>query len=432
MPGIYFFRRGACRKLLLTLALLMNANGASAGHFKILHAFTGGSDGEAPYAGVASDGKGNLYGTTFGSPHSEDPGKLCSKGCGNAYAIVQGGGEQPIHEFNYKHGAFPFAPLLAVNGKLYGTTSGGGAGRCQHENGTTGCGTVFELSPKGAERLLYSFCSNIKITTACTDGDSPDAALIVDGTGNFFGTTQFGGAQGFGVVFELSSSGSEKVLYSFCSKPNCVDGQVPSAGVVADRAGNLYGTTYYGGSRSAGVVFQIANSGAEAVLHSFCSRPNCADGAFPEAALLRDSAGTLYGTTTSGGGTSCFSTGCGVVFRLTTDGKYDVLYAFKGGTDGDSPQSALIRDGSGNLYGTTEFGAGTGCSLGDGCGTVFKLSADGSETLLHAFSGGKDGGLPFGSVALLGGYLFGTTVEGGALDCGHHHRGCGVVFQLMK
>jgi uncharacterized repeat protein (TIGR03803 family) len=171
------------------------------------------------------------------------------------------------------------------------------------------------LAPDGTETVLYSFCSQ----SSCADGSYPEAGLIMDGAGNLYGTTNSGGTSGTGVVFKLAPDGTETVLYNFCSQSNCADGSYPSAGLIMDGAGNLYGTTNGGGTSGtgvvAGVVFKLAPDGTEIVLYSFCSQSSCADGSYPEAGLIMDGAGNLYGTTLSGGSTS--GTGQGVVFMVT-------------------------------------------------------------------------------------------------------------------
>jgi uncharacterized repeat protein (TIGR03803 family) len=205
------------------------------------------------------------------------------------------------------------------------------------------------------------------------------------------------------------------VLYKFHGKP---DGANPSAGVIRDATGNHYGTTNVGGAYNAGTVFKVSTTG-ETVLYSFCpAGPPCTDGAFPSAGLIRDAEGNLYGTTGSGG-SGCASNGCGVVFALDTTGKETVLYAFAGGTDGSNPSGGLIQDAKGNFYGTTSFGGGSGCRNGAGCGTVFKLDTTGTETVLHSFGGNPDGQSPgAGVIQDAAGNLYGTTFLGGVYNKG--------------
>ncbi len=156
-------------------------------------------------------------------------------------------------------------------------------------------------------------------------------------------------------MFKLSSDGTETVLHSFAGSPS--DGAYPSAGLIADSSGNLYGTTVEGGASGNGVVFKLTPGGTETVLHAF----KYSDGYFPEAGLIADASGNFYGTTTQGGGLGCEALGCGVVFKLSPGGTLTVLYSFTGGSDGSVPIAGLIADSSGNLYGTTAAGGGSGC-----------------------------------------------------------------------
>ena len=245
------------------------------------------------------------------------------------------------------------------------------------------------------------------------DGSFPTAALIQDATGNLYGTTSAGGS-GLGVLFKLDSSGNESFRYAF-SGP---DGATPFGHVIQDSVGNLYGTTYAGGASGFGTVFKVDTNGIETVLHSFSGKP---DGAHPYAGLVMDSGGNLYGTTEKGG-----DFGLGTVFKVDTSDNESVLHSFAGGSnDGSDPRAALILDASGNLYGTT-FSGGSANK-----GTVFELDVNNIETILHSFSGGTDGGNPFGGVVLdSDGTLYGTTEIGGAAPT---HYGCcksGVVFGL--
>jgi uncharacterized repeat protein (TIGR03803 family) len=224
------------------------------------------------------------------------------------------------------------------------------------------------------ETVLHSFAGGP------SDGAVPQAGLIADSSGNLYGTTREGGSGG--VVFKLSPSGTYTVFYSFTGGSN---GGAPFARLLADSSGNLYGTTYAGGRSNAGVVFKLSASGTYTVLYSFCSLPGCRDGNQPDAGLIADSSGNLYGTTIAGGGS-----GNGTVFKLSPAGTETVLYSFTGGRDGGGP-GGLIADSSGNLYGAAGGGSGTGCE-GSPCGVVFKLSPSGTYTVLYAFTGGSDGG----------------------------------------
>jgi uncharacterized repeat protein (TIGR03803 family) len=317
------------------------------------------------------------------------------------------------------------------NGNLYGTTAYGGTHDYCGQYGDTSCGAVFKLSPKGKETVLYSFCAQ----TNCTDGEYPAAGVVFDQKGNLYGTTVYGGAHGNGVVFKLTPEGQETILHSFCARNGCTDGGLPYAGLILDQKGNLYGATLEGGSYNdnvcsgygCGVVFKLTPEGKYAVLYSFCAESNCTDGAFPYAGLIFDQNGNLYGTTLRGG---AHGNGFdGVVFKLTPEGKYAVLHSFcaqTNCTDGWGPEGGLIFDQKGNLYGTTEGGGA------HGYGTVFKLSPKGKETVLYSFcvaSYCPDGQEPSAKLVFdQKGNLYGTTSEGGGYNgyCG----GCGVVFKV--
>jgi uncharacterized repeat protein (TIGR03803 family) len=252
--------------------------------------------------------------------------------------------------------------------------------------------------------VLYSF-------TGGADGAYLYAPLVLDEAGNLYGTTEYGGSYQQGSVFKLDSSGTETVLYSF-KVSGTGDGQLPFAGLMLDETGNLYGTTQYGGSHGKGTAFKVGNSGNETVLYSFTGG---ADGANPRAGLVQDGRGNLYGTTYRGGSGSCVL-GCGVLFKLDVLGNETVLYTFTGGADGANP-SGVILDKTGNFYGTT-------LNLeASGFGTVFKLSKSGKETVLHTFTGGTDGSYPYADLVLdERGNLYGTT-QGGV---------GGNVFKLSK
>jgi len=193
----------------------------------------------------------------------------------------------------------------------------------------------------------------------------------------------------FGVLLGAASAQTESVLYSFCAHSNCTDGVSPAAGLAFDQNGNQYGTTFFGGAGEVGVVFKLTPKGKETVLYSFCPHfDNCPDGQLPQAGLVFDQKGNLYGTT-SAAGTHCG--GCGTVFKLTPKGEETVLHSFGVGSDGFDPRAGLVFDQKGNLYGTT-FSGGA-----HGDGIVFKLTPNGKETVLYSFCGRTnctDGGIP--------------------------------------
>ncbi len=296
------------------------------------------------------------------------------------------------------------------------------------EGGTAGLGRVFELSSAGQEIDLHSFSG--------PDGAYPEGGLLRDAAGNLYGTTDLGGDlqcaqqflnKGCGTVFKLDATGRETGLYVFTGGS---DGFQPYSAVVADHNGDLYGTTLEGGNdncqgEGCGTVFRVsARTGRETVLYRFTG---LTDGAFPNA-VLRDASGNLYGTTQSGGTSHLY----GTVFKVDTTGRETVLYNFMGGTDGGGPAAGLIADASGNLYGTTEFGGDLSCSRYNipGCGTVFKLDTAGRETVLYRFTGGADGLYPVAPLVMdLAGNLYGTASHGGAKHC-ENGLGCGVVFEV--
>ena len=259
------------------------------------------------------------------------------------------------------------------------------------------------------------------------DGSAPDG-LIRDAVGNLFGTTQFGGLyNGGGTVFKVTKAGKETVLHNFCSGYNCSDGEHPEGGLTWDTSGNLCGTTIYGGASDNGVIFEVDAAGQESVLYNFTGG---LDGDQPEAKVIEDTQGNLYGTTTLGGSTDCSGYGCGTVFELSGTGEENLLYSFVGPPDGAKPFGALVRDATGNLYGTTFYGG-----LQDE-GTVFKVSQTGEETTLYSFcsqNGCTDGASPFGGLVRdADGNLYGTTYLGGNGTCTYGGQGCGSVFKVDK
>lgn len=349
------------------------------GHETVLYNFTGGAGGGVPTAGVILDAAGNLYGTT------EEGGAYF----GGVVFKISAGQEKVLHEFQLSRISFNphYGSLLLDSlGNLYGTTSGGG---------TASEGSIFKLDAEGRETILYSF-------PAAPDGANPYAGLSRDSAGNLYGTTYQGGPSGAGTVFKVNSNGQETVLYSFTGG---IDGGFPYAGVITDSGGNVYGTTYYGGIANAGLVFKVDPNGHETVLYSFSGQT---DGGYPYAGLIRDSAGNLYGTARSGG-----RWGRGVVYKLDAGGQETVLYSFTGGADGGTPEAGVISDPAGNLYGTASFGGSSGW------GVVYKLDRSGQYTVLHSFTNGSDGAGPYGGVIRdSAGNLYGTTYSGGTAGAG--------------
>jgi uncharacterized repeat protein (TIGR03803 family) len=338
----------------------LNANGKQIW----LHSFKF-SGGESPMAGLLRDAAGNLYGTTVYGGESGSSCGCC--GCGVVFRLDKAGTETVLYRFRggTSDGMWPEALLIRDSvGNLYGTTIQGS----QHDEGT-----AFKLNKTDNETTLFTF--------DFTDGGEPFPGVISDAAGNLYGTTSVGGSCGYGTVFELDTTGMETVLHNFCG----ADGAYPSSVLIWDAAGNLYGTTKEGGSSDVcdggcGAVFELSpdsgGSWTEKVLYSFCSVSGCADGLEPlSGPLVRDAAGNLYGTTYFGGShRDCSGDACGVVFKLNPNGKETVLHNFTGGADGADPWAGLVIDASGNLYGAARYGGDTNCSPPYGCGTVFRIT----------------------------------------------------------
>lgn len=308
--------------------------------------------------------------------------------------------ESVIYSFaDYPDGRFPLAGLVQdANGNFYGTTELGGIS----DNGT-----VFKVTPGGKEKVLFNF-------TRVPDGANPVAGLVIDASGNFYGTTSLGGANnGCGTVFKITPKGKHKVLYSFTCG---TDGISPNGPVTLDAQGNLYGVTWQGGATGNGTVFKVTPSGKEKLLYSFTGG---ADGGSPSGPLVQDADGNLYGTTEMGGPSLW-----GTVFKLTPTGQETVIYSFSLGKDGGEPMAGVLRDAKGNLYGTASSGGGGNCAFG-GCGVVFKVSPSGTETVLYAFAGGADGSLPTHGLVRdpTTRAFYGTTYGGGT-------AGDGTIFKL--
>jgi uncharacterized repeat protein (TIGR03803 family) len=311
-----------------------------------------------------------------------------------------------FYEFtNVPDGAHPSALMSDAAGNFYGTTAAGGTVCDTYGNG---CGTVFELEPSGTETILYRFSGG-------ADGRYPEASLVRDAAGNLYGTTNMGGAAGFGTIFRVDPAGTETVLYSF----DGVRGGGPS-GLVRDSEGNFYGVAGGSGSYKYGIVFEVSAAGKESVLHRFTGG---SDGGYPFGSLILDSSGNLYGLTQN------TSYGFGTIFKVAKGGKKSVLHRFS--SSGVTPYDGLIRGADGNFYGTTFQGGGSnGCNNDDrGCGTVFKLTETGKFTLLYSFSGGTGGGLPVGTLTRdAKGNLYGVGWNSEGTEC--FGGPCGMIFEL--
>lgn len=321
---------------------------SSGWHEEILYSFKGGKDGGLPSGGLVLDLAGNLYGTTSVGGDTRN----CSSGCGVVFELTHATGswkEHVLYSFSGgKDGAVPYPGVIRDSaGTLYGIAGQGGIGQCP-----SGCGVVYELNSIGGkwrERTLYSF-------TGGNDGGNPNGSLAFDFSHNLYGIAA-GGTSGQGLIFEVRHSPKgwkESTLYSF---PGGEQGSYPTGGVVIDKAGNLYGTTNLGSNYGYGTVYQLAKMNGtwtETVLHGF---GGSGDGTEPEAGVIFDAAGNLYGTTGAGGA----SGGGGIVFKLVAnhDGTWteNILYSFTGEDDGRTPWDNVVLDRAGNAYGTT-YGGG--------------------------------------------------------------------------
>jgi uncharacterized repeat protein (TIGR03803 family) len=408
--------RSSGAPLLVIIVAVVSTLGAWAqNNYKVLYKFTGGADGGFPSASLVLDQAGNLYGTTtFGG----NQGACALSPCGVVFKLAPGSDgrwkESVVYAFcpesTCSDGGNPYSNVIFDQaGNLYGTTNSGGIG----------AGVVYKLTRLNhgwKESVLYSF-------TGRHDGGNPTTGLIFDSSGDLYGTTGSGGAYQFGTVLKLTPQSrgawTESVLYDFT---NGDDGGEPTAGVISDSQGNLYGATLTGGKNQVGVIFKLspAKKGIWqiSVLHSFTGGR---DGGFPNAAsLVMDTTGNLYGTTSAGGAYEY-----GTVFKLTQSGgkwKETVLHSFANGADGAMPYSTVVFDSAGNLYGTTTQGGDLARCGGSGCGVVFKLSPNSiggwKETTLHAFA--DDPGVePLAGVILdSAGNLYGTTRGDGTTTFG--------------
>jgi len=272
--------------------------------------------------------------------------------------------------------------------------------------------------------VLYNFSGS--------DGSGPSGSLVRDSAGNLYGTTYSGGTYTAGVAFKLDPSNNETILFDF--SPNNSRGAFPDYGLTMDKQGNLYSPADGGSPKGGGLLWELSPNGKEKVLWDFggcfgCRKPGVAQGR-----LLMDASGNLYGVTALGGvkgvGPECQLYGCGVVYELDTAGKLHVLHAFTGGADGGSPYGALLQDAMGNLYGAALTGGDLSCPEFPnlGCGTVFKLIPNKKFTVLHTFTGGRDGAGPYGGLVMdNAGNLYGAANVGGNSNC---YKGCGTLFKI--
>ena len=374
---------------------------AATHHYESLYSFKGSPDGAEPLAGLTAL-RGALYGTTAGGGGYDNPGTV--------FRITKAGKERELFSFGSgsEAGNNPSSELLTHNGKLFGVAAGGRV---------NDLGVVYRVTTSGQESALYSFKHE-------RGGYTPVGNLTAV-NGKLYGLTVTGGSGhcsngrhplGCGTVFEVSTSGKKRVVYSFQGGD---DGQFPGGNLVYIN-GTLYGTTPYGGDgeecsgRGCGTVFSVTTSGMESVLYRFKGPPY--DAEYPDGLVALNN--VLYGT--GGGGTSVL----GTVFSVSLSGNETILHNFTGGSDGENP-SAGLEVVNGLLYGTTQgVGNDRGSCSGGRCGTVFKISASGTEQVLHRFRGYPgDGNDPNGYLTILDGKLYGTTYGDGS-------QGEGTVFRI--
>lgn len=412
------------------VVLVMTLDSTSTAHaqtFQVVHTFTGGGDGANPVAGLTLGPNGNLYGTAYFGGH--DKGNCAGTGCGTVFKITHHGSDwvfSRLYPFtDTGDGAAPNSRVIfGHDGTLYGTTSVGN--------------NVFNLKPPPNAPVSVFAPWKISLVHqfgSVGDGNAPAGDLVFDAAGNLYGTTYSGGnwnlcgGTGCGRVYQLvRSQGSwmETPLYDFTGQ---ADGNYPVSGVILDPSGNLYGTASQGGGFQFGNVFQLANSGSSWTENTLYSFQGQQDGQFPLAGLIFDPSGNLYGATSSGG-----SGNGGIIFSLMPGGgnwTFSLLTSLTGGAGATGPHGSLIMDTAGNLYGTTYSDGAFGF------GSVFQLtptSRGWNYTSLYDFTGGADGANPAAGLAMdANGNLFGTTYSGGVTgptcdpNAGNQ---CGAVFEI--
>ncbi len=409
----------------LTFTLPFYAQAQEAGDF---FDFPGGYKGKAPYGSLGYDAAGNLYTTARYGGDTQTVNACQKVGCGEVVQLVHDGSgldEHLIHVFSggWDGGQPASTPIFDSAGNLYATTTiGGNLAAC----GGSGCGVVFKLTPATTgfwkETVLYAFKGG-------SDGSVPNPSLVFDAAGNLYGTTSGGGSTaacsaGCGVAFKLSPTSSgpwkETILYTF---PGGSNGATPVAGLTFDSTGNLYGTTEFGGTQNDGIVYQLSptRSGGwkELVLYAF--QGGTADGYNPQSTVAVDGQGNVYGTTSQGGAASS-----GIVFELspaaTLPWKESIVHQFGPG-DGQFPGTGgVVIDGSGNLWGNTVSGG----PLADGA--VYELSPNGDGTWSEpflAFFRKLDGAQPQNNILIDNlGFMYGTTAGGGV-------EGAGGVYEVV-
>lgn len=419
IPGLVklklVMKRHASATAIMMLLALGWVSAGEAYSYKVLYRFKGGEDGALPAGRLLLDKSGNLWGSTVFGGGGKCPFGNAPHGCGTIFRITPDGKEAIIVAFSNR--AMGFQPDGGLLANATGTMYG-----TTFYGGIHNRGTVFKLSSDGEFSQLYEF-------GGWPDAKYPLGGLVMRGDSALYGASlgggkRSGGVEGCGTVFELSlDGGAEKVVHEFSI--HHLDGCNPDAPVITDQAGNIYGTAYQGGAHGAGMVFKINSNGTESALYSFLGG---ADGRWPTSPLAEDSSGNLYGGTNSGGPNTCggFINNCGVLYRITPDGSESIVYAFKGPPDGWDPNAGILVDGGGNLYGTTAQGGSAQCD----CGIAYKIAPDGTETILHTFGSRNDGMVPTSQLIMdAEGTFYGVT-EWGGHTCAPNT--CGTVFEIKK
>jgi uncharacterized repeat protein (TIGR03803 family) len=402
------------------------------------------ADGANPEAGLVVDAKGTLYGTTTSGARS---------GGGTVFKLTPsaksatGWTLQVLHNFAGNSDGYDLlGPVAVFNSVVYGATFLGGSGKNGCYADGLGCGTIFKVALPTATKkgLTYTILHKFSAKESDNDGAMPVGGVIVDATGTLYGTTSQGGGTsctvpgtGCGVFFSVSPGGSYNILYRFQGGSDAND---PVSTLAPGPGGALYGASFFGGdtgsacvwgSFGCGVVFKLVPNASrtawsETVLYRFSGGT---DGSNPNASVVVDGTGAVYGTTSFGG-----TSKLGTVFRLA-NGSEQVIHNFAGGGDGSSPSSPLSIGAGGVLFGTTTAGGNADCLDGDGCGIAFALAppAKGqkkwTETILHVFTGGADGGGSSSGLLLTGSGMFGTALFGGT-SSDSNNTGAGSVFFL--
>ncbi len=396
-------------RLSVLIIAILTTGSAFAGTFKVVFSFNF-HDGSGPNGGLIRDSAGNFYGTTqFGG---------ASYNRGVVYELNAQGEQTILYSFTgQSDGGIPIGRLIRdSSGNLYGITSSGGDATCS-------CGTVFKLETNGTLKVLHAFKGG-------TDGaqNQGQAQLgLVMVKGDLYGSASFGGVSGCdgslgcGVIFKLTPAGKETILHRFTGQ---ADGAFPQD-LIADQAGNIYGET--GGSYqpgNGGTLFKISTTGKLTTFYTF---PNSADGTSPRWGLTRNASGVFYGVTQFGGDTTTCAVGtagCGVVFSVNPANKEKVMHTFgHKASNGEEPSGGLL-DKKGNFFGTTFYGGidNSTCSLG--CGVIYEISAEGKYSVLYSFTGANDGWDPSGFLAEdSAGNIYGAAMDGGS-------GSNGVIYQI--